>query len=97
MKATRHAPMAVMAGPQTIRGLRPRVSPMIPDGMFIISRASAYADSVVPTAAAPTPKLCKKTDIWYVRIHRTTWKDRWSFTHNHEQTIIPHSHKNSGA
>ena len=51
-----------MAGPQTMSGLRPRVSPMMPDGMFIINRASAYVDSVVPTAAAPTPKLCGTHD-----------------------------------
>lgn len=58
-------PSAVMAGPHTSSGLRPRLSARMPDGMFMHSRASAYALRVVPTAAAPTPKLCgqDRTDI----------------------------------
>ena len=36
------------------------LSARMPEGMFIQSRARAYADSVVPTAAAPTPKLCDR-------------------------------------
>mmetsp|Transcript_1696 Transcript_1696/g.4915 ORF Transcript_1696/g.4915 Transcript_1696/m.4915 type:complete len:208 (-) Transcript_1696:440-1063(-) len=49
-------PRAVMAGPQTSRGLRPRRSASMPEGILVHRRAAAYADSVVPTAAAPTPK-----------------------------------------
>lgn len=55
MTSKRWSPMAVMAGPQTSSGLRPCASPRSPAGMFIIRRAPAYTESVIPIAVAPTP------------------------------------------
>ena len=52
-------PRAVMAGPQTSSGRRPKRSASRPAGMFISSLAVAYTVSVAPTAVAPTPKLCE--------------------------------------
>lgn len=54
------APTAVSAGPHTSSSLRPCRSASMPAGKFIISLANAYAEIVMPTAAVPTPKPCRR-------------------------------------
>ena len=48
---------AAVAAPHSAEESSAYLSARMPEGMFMHSRASANADSVIPTAAAPTPKL----------------------------------------
>ena len=55
-------PTAMTTGPATMSGRRPTRSARSPQGRLSSSRAMAKAETVVPMAAALTPKSCGRTE-----------------------------------